>query len=123
MRKVVPIVLLVAALAAGCGGTQPLAPADGGSNDSADATDPTDAALDGDGAIGCDPSLTYANFGKAFLDTYCFRCHGFDQQSAQTSGSAIVGAAGTGTFMPPVDPRPSDQERQQLTAWIACGAP
>jgi len=103
--------LLIALLTAACSGSDP-APLDA-----------SDASIPDDGSIGCDPSLTYANFGMAFLQTYCSRCHGFDQQSAQISGDAIVGAAGTGTFMPPSDPRPSPRERQQLTAWIACGAP
>ena len=73
--------------------------------------------------MACDPSLTYASFGMQFFATYCAGCHAWDQQSAQDFGTAIVGAAGTGTYMPPVDPRPSPQERQQLTAWITCGAP
>ena len=59
----------------------------------------------------------------AFFSTYCGACHTWDQQSAQTSGDIIVSAAGTGTFMPPSDPRPTPQQRAQLTAWIACGAP
>jgi len=112
--------LLIAVFTAGCSGSDP-APPDAG--DDAAAPDASDAFVPDDGAIGCDPSLTYANFGMAFLQTYCFRCHGFDQQSAQSAGSAIVSAAGTGTFMPPTDPKPSPQERAQLTAWIACGAP
>ncbi|HEY7374193.1 MAG TPA: hypothetical protein VIF57_18670 [Polyangia bacterium] len=122
MRTVARTVLLIAVLGSACGGARPFTPDDGGSGDSVEPADANGTA-DSDDAAGCDPSLTYASFGMAFLDTYCVRCHGFDQQSAQTAGAAIVGAAGTGTFMPPVDPRPSDQERQELTAWINCGAP
>ena len=123
MRNVASL-LLTAVLAASlsCGGTSLTADASGG-HDTAPPPDAADAAADGDGAVACDPSLTYASFGMAFFATYCNTCHSWDQQSAQTSGEVIVGAAGTGTFMPPGDPRPSPQERAQLTSWITCGAP
>ena len=116
MRKI-RFVLLTAVLAASCGGAA-LAPDAGDPNDGS-----ADASVGDDGARGCDPSLTYASFGMTFFGTYCARCHGFDQQSAQLSGSVIVSAAGTGTFMPPSDPKPSPLERQELTSWIDCGAP
>jgi hypothetical protein len=108
----VGVLALLAALAGGCAGSgEPL---------SMDAD--TDAAPPGDGGA-CDPSVTYASFGQAFLGTYCNRCHGFDQQSAQIGGTSISAAAGTGTFMPPTDPKPTPAQRQELAAWIACGAP
>jgi hypothetical protein len=84
---------------------------------------PEDAGMDATVAGCADQSLTYATFGQRFLDTYCNRCHGFTQQSAQTSGSSISAAAGTGTFMPRGTPTPTAQERAELVTWIACGAP
>jgi len=92
------------------------------SNDGDAAAGPDGAAPDV--AAGCDPQLTYASFGMRFLGTYCGSCHGFNQQSAQQSGSIIAAAAGTGTFMPPgAAAQPSAKERMELVAWIACGAP
>jgi len=92
----------------------------------AGAVDPDAGDPDG-GMPACDPpALTYANFGMAFLDTYCNRCHGFTQQSAQLSASALYGAAvsgGASSFMPPVDPKPSLADRMRLGEWLNCGAP
>jgi hypothetical protein len=97
--------------------------AEGGLSDAGaeSATDASDAADATDG--GCDPSVTYATFGMPFFATYCWRCHTWDQGSAQESGDVISSAAGTGTFMPPVDPLPTVAERARLVSWIACGAP
>ncbi len=90
-------------------------------------------------------SLTYANFGQAFLQTYYLRCH-----SANVSGDARQGApedhnfdvlddvrslaehidqyagsgpAATNTVMPKDSPAPSTEERRKLSEWLACGAP
>ena len=83
-----------------------------------------DAGSDaGDGGLICDPSVTYVTFGLPFFQTYCRACHTWDQGSAQDEGDVITAAAGPGGFMPPGDPRPTDQERARLAAWIACGAP
>jgi hypothetical protein len=88
--------------------------------------DPDAGDPDG-GSPACNPpQITYANFGMAFLDTYCNRCHGFTQQSAQLSASALYGAAvsgGASSFMPPVDPKPSLADRMRLGEWLNCGAP
>ena len=89
-------------------------------------------------------TLTYANFGQTFMQTYCLRCH-----SASVTGAARMNApadhnfdnigqiqgladhidehAGSGpdatnTEMPPNDPKPSTAERAQLSEWLACGA-
>jgi len=92
---------------------------------SADADGGGDAdSSDGGGdALVCDPSVTYATFGQAFLATYCRRCHIWDQSTAQESGDLLAGAAGPGGFMPPGAPVPTDAERARLVSWIACGAP
>lgn len=95
----------------------------------------------------CPPTstLTYANFGQAFMTTYCTRCHSstlsgdarmgapefhdFDSQlGVQSVAEHIDEAAGAGPAaandqMPPDGAMPSLEERQQLAEWIACGAP
>lgn len=94
----------------------------------------------------CPPtsSLTYANFGQAFMMTYCTRCHDqaltgdarmgapayhdFDTQAGvqrvanhidETAGS---GPAATNMSMPPSGSKPTLAEREMLAEWIACGA-
>lgn len=89
--------------------------------------------------------LTYANFGQAFMDNYCTRCHSsqlvggarngapayhdFDTQlGVQQVADHIDEAAGAGPdaendSMPPDGTMPTLEERQKLAEWIACGAP
>lgn len=89
-------------------------------------------------------SLTYENFGKTFMDTYCTRCHsstlsGAARQDAPAghdynNASGIVadaknidawagsGPDRTNTEMPPNGTKPTDAERKQLSEWLACGA-
>lgn len=90
-------------------------------------------------------TLTYANFGKSFVQTYCLRCHSATVAGAARNGApddhnfdaledvkplaehidelAGAGPAGTNTLMPNGDPLPSVQERRNLSEWLACGAP
>lgn len=90
-------------------------------------------------------TLTYENFGKAFMMTYCLRCH-----SESVTGAARMNApadhnfdtvadiktlaehidehAGSGpkatnTEMPPSGTKPSIDDRKKLSEWLACGAP
>lgn len=90
-------------------------------------------------------TLTYANFGQSFMQSYCLRCH-----SSAVSGDARNGApsdhnfdsldeirplsehideyagsgpAATNTIMPEGDPKPSTEDRRKLAEWLACGAP
>jgi hypothetical protein len=92
-----------------------------------------------------DSSLTYDTFGSGFMEAYCLRCHsqtvtGVDREGAPSDHNfdtvnAIRGLAdhidehagagpdATNTLMPPDDPRPSLEQRMQLSAWLACGAP
>jgi hypothetical protein len=121
-------ILLGMVMTGACSTPSALEPVDGGDADTVAVVQGDDDSPDGDSDAGvdgpgCDPAVTYATFGRAFFDTYCNRCHRFDQQSAQLAGDAISSLAGTGTFMPPVDPRPTAAERASLVAWIACGAP
>jgi cytochrome c1 len=90
-------------------------------------------------------TLTYTNFGQAFMASYCLRCHSesvmgdarngaptdhnFDQLDVIRSLAGHIdeyagsGPAATNTVMPINEPRPSIGERQQLSEWLACGGP
>jgi uncharacterized membrane protein len=82
--------------------------------------------------------LTYDNFGRHFIDTYCQSCHGstsvnrqgapgeyiFDTQAQIQHWAAriYVRAASTNDSMPPGPADPPLAERNQLADWLACGA-
>ena len=89
----------------------------------------------------CPPSssLTYANFGKRFLDDRCQWCHRSDVTDRHGAPPEIVfdtlddvhehleriylRAAGPNTTMPPGPDDPPADERAQLAEWLSCGAP
>lgn len=95
----------------------------------------------------CPPTstLTYASFGQPFMAQYCTRCHsstltrdarmgapafhdfdtqlGIQQVADHIDEAAGAGPAATNEGMPPSNPKPTLEERQQLAEWIACGAP
>jgi uncharacterized membrane protein len=89
---------------------------------------------------------TAQNFGTAFLQTYCLACHSasvtgtarqgategvnYDtledvrRQAALIDTHAAAGPNATNTEMPPAQrSQPSQQEREKLGQWLACGAP
>ena len=90
-------------------------------------------------------TLTYANFGMAFFQQYCQRCHGSTVTGAARNGApvdhvfdtvadiktmrehidrkAAAGPTVVNETMPPSGTAPSDAERRQLGEWLACGAP
>lgn len=90
-------------------------------------------------------TLTYDNFGKAFMESYCTRCHattltGDARQGATADHDfdrielirvfsnhidemAAAGPASVNTAMPPSGPTPSEADRRKLGEWLACGAP
>lgn len=90
-------------------------------------------------------TLTYATFGKTFMQSYCTSCHSSTLSGAARNGGptehnvdtldgvrlsmehidfhAAAGPLATNTEMPLSDPKPSLAERQQLGEWIACNAP
>lgn len=90
-------------------------------------------------------TLTYANFGQAFMQSYCLRCHSSSVQGGARNGApsdhnydvlsdirsladhidlhAGSGPAGTNEEMPEGDPKPTVAERAKLSQWLACGAP
>jgi argininosuccinate lyase len=79
-------------------------------------------------------TLTYANFGQAFISTNCLSCHGSRQSPILATQSAIqaastqidrMAAAGpdaVNTAMPP-NGSVSTSDRLNLGQWLACGAP
>jgi hypothetical protein len=96
----------------------------------------------------CPPTqtLTYANFGKPFMENYCTKCHSSQLVGAQRMGApsfhdfdslfgikavsehidetTASGPASTNDGMPPEEEKqPSLAERQMLGEWIACGMP
>ena len=84
-------------------------------------------------------SLTYASFGKRFLDDRCEWCHRSDVTDRHGAPEWItfdsldevhahldriyVRAAGPNTTMPPGPDDPPADERARLAEWLACGAP
>lgn len=95
----------------------------------------------------CPPTqtLTYVNFGKSFMDTYCVDCHSSTKTGAARHGApafhdydtvegvrqtiehideqAAAGPNAVNTLMPEDAPTPTEAERRQLGEWLACGAP
>jgi len=88
-------------------------------------------------------TLTYENFGKHFMETYCTSCHsstlrGEDARQCAPAGHdfdtlpgilvvaghidelAAAGPDHTNTVMPPSGAKPTATERQQLGEWLAC---
>ncbi|MGZ3456877.1 MAG: hypothetical protein ACXU86_00045 [Archangium sp.] len=76
-------------------------------------------------------TLTAQNFGTAFMDQYCNRCHGSTFGTVQgvrdyaqvIDARAGSGPNGTNTSMPPNGTSPTTDERKKLSEWLACGAP
>ncbi len=84
-------------------------------------------------------TLTYDNFGKAFIDTNCQRCHGGSTGYRDGAPSGydfatldavrhwksriFVRAAADNTTMPPGPDDPPLSEREKLADWLGCGAP
>lgn len=112
---------LVFLLAAACG------PGGGGIGSSS-------AALSSGSECPTGSTLTYANFGQAFISAHCTSCHSgrtspnlSSQAAILASISAIDGAAasgpnGTNLKMPQGASVPTS-ERVKLGEWLACGAP
>lgn len=83
-----------------------------------------------------DSTLTYANFGQAFIRTNCLSCHGssgpespkFDTlaqvraNAGDIDRAAAAGPSAVNTYMPESG-SVSEAERRQLGEWLACGAP
>jgi hypothetical protein len=92
-----------------------------------------------------DSILTYDNFGKKFMADYCTTCHSSSLSGAARNEApddhnfdtladvdlmkehidqyAGSGPASTNTRMPLGNTKPTMEERQKLSEWIACGVP
>ena len=105
------------------------------------------AASNATGAVCANGStLTYDNFGKAFMTSYCIRCHSSTLSGSARNGApsdhnfdsleaihstelshidqaAAAGPNYTNNLMPPAAPFPTLAERKQLGEWLACNAP
>lgn len=90
-------------------------------------------------------SLSWDNFGKGFMESYCTRCHSSPLTGAARNGApndhnfeslalvqeqlehidtqAAAGPSVVNAEMPLGDPTPTEAERRQLGEWVACGAP
>jgi uncharacterized membrane protein len=109
-------VLVAAAILAACGGDGP--------GDSTGSTCPSDS------------TLTYANFGQAFVRDHCLACHApsgpespkldtLERVRAAKSDidrSAAAGPNAVNTYMPDGS-SVAEAERRKLGEWLACGAP
>lgn len=76
-----------------------------------------------------DSTLTYANFGQAFLADNCSSCHTSrdrpsltTQAAVQSNRAAIIDVAVTSNVMPASGSMTLD-ERKLLGEWLTCGAP
>ena len=91
------------------------------------------------------PLPSYNNFGKAFFDDYCLRCHSTQLTGADRNGApedrnfdtlelirdqrhlidgvAAFGSLSENDIMPQSNPKPTDTERKVLGQWLACGGP
>lgn len=88
---------------------------------------------------------TYEGFGRAFMETYCTRCHAVSVTGAARAGaparydfdtidgirarvesierSTAAGPEAVNTWMPEIGAMPTLDERERLGEWLACGAP
>jgi uncharacterized membrane protein len=100
------------------------------------ACDPAPVTLDEMPCPRAGTQLTYASFGKPFLDANCNICHTdhlhgapeaytFDtlDQVQERRARIFVRAAATNTTMPPGPDDPPLEAREQLAEWLSCGAP
>lgn len=97
----------------------------------------------------CPPSstITYENFGRAFMEDFCTNCHSSTKVGAARNGAtadhdfdtlpgiqgvadhidqaAGIGPASANRNMPPESEtsQPADGDREKLAEWLSCGAP
>jgi uncharacterized membrane protein len=94
------------------------------------------------GAVCTSDAPNYDNFGRAFMQSYCTRCHSSTLKGAARQGApdghdfdsylgviavadhvdekAAAGPAIVNEEMPPSDPKPMLEERKKLGTWLAC---
>jgi hypothetical protein len=83
-----------------------------------------------------EPTLTYTNFGQAFIQQHCLACHSaagpespkldtlaqVRAASGDIDRAAAAGPNGVNTYMPEGGSVP-EADRRKLGEWLACGAP
>jgi len=115
------MIVVMGGLAGGCAGEGgALSPDSGRADDAGIAVDSVGAP--DSAAVVCDPSLTYASYGAAFLGAHCGSCHSFSQSFVQADATGLSGIVLEG-FMPPGGGGLTTAERDQFANWLACGAP
>ena len=89
-----------------------------------------------------DSTLTYDNFGRAFMESYCTRCHSSELRRADRNGAPLyhdlntltdilavadhvdeytaAGPDAVNELMPPDGDMPTRAERFQLGEWLTC---
>lgn len=77
-----------------------------------------------------DCGATHESFGKAFMSTYCTSCHQAakggpendfnDANIIRKEKAEIIEKVVEKKTMPPSDPKPSDEERGKVKAWLEC---
>lgn len=76
-----------------------------------------------------DSTLTYANFGAAFMEANCLSCHDGNERPSLATQSGVQANMGhildeaVYTDSMPEDADMTIAEREMLGEWIACGAP
>jgi hypothetical protein len=87
-------------------------------------------------------TLTYDSFGRNFMAKYCLGCHSSSKMGADRQGApadhnfdtlsairtfaahiderAAAGPSAVNTAMPPIEPKPTEEERRHLGQWLAC---
>ena len=68
----------------------------------------------------CTPD-TWSSFAGTFFQSYCNRCHDWNQQTV--SQDPNIGPEIQGRYMPPSSPRPSTADVNRILTWIQCGEP
>jgi len=88
------------------------------------------------GTCPTDSTLTYANFGQAFMKEHCLACHAasgpespkldtlaqIQAASGDIDRSAAAGPNAVNTYMPEGS-SVAEADRRKLGEWLACGAP
>jgi len=75
-----------------------------------------------------DSTLTYANFGEAFVSDHCLSCHAsqtptFTTQAQIVSNRSRMLQEAVYTDAMPEDGTMTTAAREMLGEWLACGAP
>ena len=122
--------LVLSLVAFGCG--------DSSSDDSVSADDSSGTDDSDPPKVECDKSITWDSWAEKFFATYCTECHSSDKTGAARHGAPetanfdtyegvearwnyiIEMATGFNPRMPPQEPRPTDEEREVLYAWLWC---